>query len=112
MTLVPNKREFLARGMRTAGLLRLIERAPRLPWWDRVAYVVNRCRLGVLQLDRPEPMAIDLGSGPRTSAIARVVRACLDHNVDDDPEFRAHLQERAGVEVDDGALGHDLFMTW
>jgi peptidoglycan/xylan/chitin deacetylase (PgdA/CDA1 family) len=57
-------------------------------------------------------MAIELGPGPRSAAIASVVRACLDHKIDDDPEFRAHLEERAGVAVEDAALGRGLFMTW
>ncbi len=87
---------------------------PRLPWWDFVAYAVNRATVPVLRLDRPEPMEIDLERTPRTESIARVVRSCLDHHVEvnDEAGFRAHLKDRAGVEVDDSALGRALFMTW
>jgi peptidoglycan/xylan/chitin deacetylase (PgdA/CDA1 family) len=88
--------------------------APMLPWWDHVAYVINHCRMSVLRIDLPVSMAVELdpGAGPQTAAIARVVRACLDHHVEGDPEFRAHLEARAGVTVDEAALGRDLFMTW
>jgi peptidoglycan/xylan/chitin deacetylase (PgdA/CDA1 family) len=87
---------------------------PRLPWWDFVAYAVNRATVPVLRLERPEAIEIDLEHTPRAEAVARVVRACLDHHVDtgDERGFRAHLEDRAGVGVDDAALGRALFMTW
>jgi peptidoglycan/xylan/chitin deacetylase (PgdA/CDA1 family) len=88
--------------------------APRLPWWDHVAYTVNATTMPVLRLDRPEPLAIDLERTPRSEAVARVVRACLDHQIDVNGEaaFLAHLDDRAGVSVDAAALGRELFMTW
>jgi peptidoglycan/xylan/chitin deacetylase (PgdA/CDA1 family) len=87
---------------------------PRLPWWDFVALAVRRASVPTLRLDRPEPMEIDLGRTPRADAVARVIRACLDHHVDvnDERGFRHHLAERAGVVVDDEALGRALFMSW
>jgi peptidoglycan/xylan/chitin deacetylase (PgdA/CDA1 family) len=83
---------------------------PKLTWWDHLAYVINKSPVATLRLDRPEPMDVSLGS--RTDAIAQVVRACLTHHVDDDPEFRTHLENRAEVRVDDHALGRTQFMTW
>jgi peptidoglycan/xylan/chitin deacetylase (PgdA/CDA1 family) len=87
---------------------------PRLPWWDFVAYAVNRTNVPVLRLDRPEPMEIDLERAARVEAVARVVRACLDHYIDvnDERGFLGHLAERAGVVVDDTALGRALFLSW
>ena len=88
--------------------------APLLPWWDHVAYVVHTTTARVLQLDRPEPIAIDLAQTSRSAAIARLVKACLDHHVDvnDEAGFLAHLDERAGLAVDTAALGRALFMNW
>jgi peptidoglycan/xylan/chitin deacetylase (PgdA/CDA1 family) len=85
---------------------------PRLPWWDRVAFVINATAVPVLRLERPEPLEIDLGRTSRPEAIARVVRAYLDHPEADEPACLAALGERAEVEVDDEVLGRELFMTW
>ena len=90
----------------TTGFLQ----SPRLPWWDHLAYVINQSQLPELRLDRPEPMTIALSPGPRTEAIGRVVRAWLDHHIDDDPTYRAHLEDR--TEVSTEGVGRDLFMTW
>jgi peptidoglycan/xylan/chitin deacetylase (PgdA/CDA1 family) len=85
---------------------------PRLPWWDHIAYVVNTTDETVLRLDTPEPLEIDLRTLPRPDAIARVVRAYLDHRVTDERAFRSALEDRAGVSVDESRLGRELFMTW
>ena len=88
--------------------------APRLPWYDLVAYAINTTPERVLRLERPEPLAIDLDRVGRAGAITRVVRACLDADIDvnDEPGFRAHLVERAGVSVDEAGLARGLFLTW
>ncbi len=89
-------------------------RNPRLTWWDHAAYVVKRTDRDRIVLDWPEAQAIAVGAGPRTAAIAAVVRLYLDGKVNDENErrFRSHLEERAGVAVDEQALGRALFMTW
>jgi peptidoglycan/xylan/chitin deacetylase (PgdA/CDA1 family) len=87
-------------------------RDPRLPWWDHIAHVINCSKEPVLRLDWPEPLAIDLGQAPRASSIARVVQTYLAHHVADEDRFRAHVEERAGVTVDEPALGRALFMSW
>lgn len=86
--------------------------APRLPWWDHIAYVVNRTEARVLRLDVPRPIEIDLTRTPRPEAIARVVWAYFDDLGIDERRFRAELEDRAGVHVDDERLGRDLFVTW
>lgn len=91
---------------------------PRLTWWDHAAHVVKRTERSRIELDWPEPLAIEVNEngGSRTAAIAAVVRLYLDGKLNDDgedgPRFRAHLEERAGVVVDEEALGRSLFMTW
>jgi peptidoglycan/xylan/chitin deacetylase (PgdA/CDA1 family) len=88
--------------------------APRLPWWDHVSYVLKQARAAQITLDRPAPMTLDLEQTPRAEAIAAVVRAWLDHPPDreNEAEVRRHLEERAGVFVDEHALGSALFLTW
>jgi peptidoglycan/xylan/chitin deacetylase (PgdA/CDA1 family) len=86
---------------------------PRLPWWDHIAYVSNTTDRPTLRLDWPEPLEIDLNlKASRPAAIARFVRAYLDHHVSDERRFRALLEDRAGVIVDEDELGRALFMTW
>ena len=74
--------------------------------------VVNTTTVPVLRLDRPEPLEIDLARGPRASAVARVIRAYLDHPDVDERPLRAGLEERAGLTVDEPRLARELFMTW
>jgi len=85
---------------------------PRLPWWDHVAYVLNQSRRERVALDWPEPITVDLPSGPRIAPIMAVIGLYLDGKVGDEPRFRAHLEERAGVDVDEDALGRASFMGW
>jgi peptidoglycan/xylan/chitin deacetylase (PgdA/CDA1 family) len=84
----------------------------RLPWWDHVSYVVKQTKQARLTLERPAPLTLDLERTTRTEAIAAIVRAWLDHPPDLEDEVRRHLEERAGVVVDEPALGRELFLTW
>ncbi|MFO0950585.1 MAG: polysaccharide deacetylase family protein [Isosphaeraceae bacterium] len=88
--------------------------APRLPWYDLVSAAVHASRVGVLRLDRPEPLELDLQRAGPEAAISRVVRTCLDHDIDvnDEPGFRAHLRERAEVDLDEDLLARNLFLGW
>jgi peptidoglycan/xylan/chitin deacetylase (PgdA/CDA1 family) len=86
--------------------------APRLPWWDHVSYVVKQARAARITVDRPAPLTLDLEQAPRADAIAAVVRAWLAHPPESEDEVRRHLEERAGVAVDETALGRELFLTW
>jgi peptidoglycan/xylan/chitin deacetylase (PgdA/CDA1 family) len=89
--------------------------APRLPWWDQVAYVLKRTRVKRLLLDHSSPpISIDLERTPRSDAIMTVIRAILDGTIADEPEFLARLAAQAEVAVDDDddALARALFTSW
>lgn len=94
---------------------------PRLPWWDHTAYVLKQTARDRIVLDWPMPMSIELTSGHRSelasgghraAAIWSVVLLYLASKLDDEARFRAHLEDRAEVAVDEAALGPELFMTW
>jgi peptidoglycan/xylan/chitin deacetylase (PgdA/CDA1 family) len=85
---------------------------PRLPWWDHVSYMINTTTVPTLRLEIPERLEIELKRVSRPEAIARVVRAYLDHPQADEAAFLAALRDRSEVTVDDAALGRALFMTW
>jgi peptidoglycan/xylan/chitin deacetylase (PgdA/CDA1 family) len=90
--------------------------ASRLPWWDHIAHVISHCELSVLRLDWPKALVLELGALPRTRAIARVVQVYLDHHAEVDAnggrQFRAHLEDRAGLSLDEAELGRGRFLTW
>jgi peptidoglycan/xylan/chitin deacetylase (PgdA/CDA1 family) len=83
-----------------------------LAWWDHVAYVVNTTAVPVLRLDRPAPLEVDLTKTPRAEAVARVVRAYLDHPDADERALRPDLESRAEVAVDEPRLARALFLDW
>ncbi|HZW31856.1 MAG TPA: polysaccharide deacetylase family protein [Isosphaeraceae bacterium] len=91
--------------------------APRLPWWDHVAYVIKQTRVRRLVLERgPDsgapPIALDLETLPRSAAIMAVIRAFLDEMIADGPWFLDQLAARAEVAVDSPSLARDLFTSW
>jgi peptidoglycan/xylan/chitin deacetylase (PgdA/CDA1 family) len=85
---------------------------PRLPWWDHAAYVLGQTAQTEIVLDWPKRMTIQLDSEGQTRAIWSVISLYLDGKIDDEPQFRAHLEERSAMTVDEAMLGRDLFMTW
>ncbi|WP_422928075.1 polysaccharide deacetylase family protein [Singulisphaera sp. PoT] len=85
---------------------------PKIPWWDHVAYVMKRSGRERLVLDWPEAVDIELTPGARIPEIMRVIGLYLDGKIDDEARFRAYLEERAKVVVDEAALGSALFMGW
>src|SRR5262249_43098979 len=91
--------------------------APRLPWWDQVAYVIKRTRVRRLVLERgpdggPPPLMIDLETRPRSAAIMVIIRAFLDATIADERRFLDQLAVRAEVDgVGDGPA-RSLFMSW
>lgn len=89
----------------------LIDR-PRLPWWDHASYVIKQTAQTQLVLDPPTPLALDLARLGRPSALRQVIQLYLDGLVPDEAQFRAHLEDRAAVAVDDEALGRALFLDW
>jgi peptidoglycan/xylan/chitin deacetylase (PgdA/CDA1 family) len=91
--------------------------APRLPWWDQVAYVIKQTPARRLELERSPvgdspPIVIDLETTPRSTAIMTVIRAFLDETIADGPAFLDQLAARAEVTVDSPSLARDLFTSW
>jgi peptidoglycan/xylan/chitin deacetylase (PgdA/CDA1 family) len=86
-------------------------RRPTLPWWDRIAFALKRSTAAKLLLDRPRPVEVDLVHRPRSEAIWDVVKLVLAQPGLDDPEFLAHVEERAGVGAAPTSAAQDLFMT-
>lgn len=97
--------------------------SPRLPWWDQVACILKRTRVGRLELplgsahDRRDPggpstLRIDLKDTPQPEAIRTVIRAFLDDRVADESLFLDLLAERAGVAINHEAEARSRFATW
>jgi peptidoglycan/xylan/chitin deacetylase (PgdA/CDA1 family) len=85
----------------------------RLPWWDRVSYVLKRTTADRIQIRYPVQISLSLLT-PRDRLRARrtllrvVKQVCgLDHE-----RFFADIEEAAGVHVDEEALSKGLFMSW
>jgi peptidoglycan/xylan/chitin deacetylase (PgdA/CDA1 family) len=91
--------------------------APRLPWWDQVAYVIKQTRAPTLILERSPsggtpPLSIDLEAMPRSVAIMSIIRAFLDDTIADERWFLDQLSVRAEVAVDGESLARALFTSW
>jgi peptidoglycan/xylan/chitin deacetylase (PgdA/CDA1 family) len=91
--------------------------APRLPWWDHVAYVIKQTQTRRLDLKRSERdgeshLSIDLDQATRNTAIMTIVRAILDETVADLAWFLNQLSAQAEVVVDEQSLSRALFMSW
>lgn len=85
----------------------------RLPWWDRVSYVLKRTSAERIQLRYPVQINLPLAT-PRDRlrarrTLLRVVKQVygLDHE-----RFFASIEEHAGVAVDEAQLCRGLFMSW
>ena len=68
-----------------------------LPWWDRVAYAVQACRLRALRIDRPEPATIEL-AGDRAQAVSALITPRIAAGWRADEADLLHLEERAGID--------------
>jgi peptidoglycan/xylan/chitin deacetylase (PgdA/CDA1 family) len=91
--------------------------SPRLPWWDRVAYVIKQTHQRRLDLKRSpnqsQPsLSIDLEAMPRSTAILAIIRAFLDNTIADEPWFLDQLSARAEVPIDGESLARALFTNW
>ncbi len=94
---------------------------PRLPWWDRVAYIIKQTRVARLELPRRPvdrantslpPLSIDLATTPRPAAIGSIIAAFLQGTIADEDEFLELLARRAEVAVEAGPLARTLFADW
>jgi peptidoglycan/xylan/chitin deacetylase (PgdA/CDA1 family) len=91
--------------------------APRLPWWDEVAYAIKQTRAPRLRLERSpagdrSPLSLDLEAMPRSAAIAAVIRAVLDNTIADERWFLDQLAAQAGVTINGESLASELFTSW
>lgn len=86
--------------------------APRLPWWDQVAYSVKRTSVDLLKLVYPERLTLDLRTMPRARATWRILRACKDARPFVPSRFFDELARATGVDVDSERLARTLFMSW
>jgi peptidoglycan/xylan/chitin deacetylase (PgdA/CDA1 family) len=85
---------------------------PRLPWWDRIAFVLKATSVDRLRLDEPAFLELDLRQIEREHAIRQVLRLYKTGGSFDEEAFFVELEERAEVAVDAPALGRELFMGW
>jgi peptidoglycan/xylan/chitin deacetylase (PgdA/CDA1 family) len=85
---------------------------PRLPWWDRIAFIVKNTEADRLCLEVPRPFEVELDHLGRDRAIWELLR--LFKTADDFEEriFFDHLETRAEVAVDVETLGRELFISW
>ena len=47
---------------------------PRLPWWDRIAFILKQTKVSRLCLENPRPFSIDLRQVDRNEAIRQLLR--------------------------------------
>jgi peptidoglycan/xylan/chitin deacetylase (PgdA/CDA1 family) len=81
------------------------------PWWDRIAWIVRNARQDWIQLQYPQPLRCELGSGRRSSSIRQVLRlyrspACTNHQ-----RFMRELMQACGV-IDCTPCESRLFLDW
>jgi peptidoglycan/xylan/chitin deacetylase (PgdA/CDA1 family) len=85
--------------------------SPKLPWWDRIAYVVKKTKEERIKLEYPAKVEIDLGGG-REGAIQRIIAIYKSAAAMEDARFFASLESAAKVDVDEIGLARELFMDW
>jgi peptidoglycan/xylan/chitin deacetylase (PgdA/CDA1 family) len=83
----------------------------KLPWWDRIAYVVKKTKEERIRLEYPVEVEIDLGGG-REEAIQRIIAIYKSAAAMEDGRFFASLESAAKVDVDEAGLARGLFMDW
>lgn len=84
----------------------------RLPWWDRIAYMVKKTRVSELVLDRPEPIRLDLRMVSRAFAFKTIQKAIQKQEQVDEDGVCAHFAERSEVSMGDELVQTRLFLTW
>jgi peptidoglycan/xylan/chitin deacetylase (PgdA/CDA1 family) len=85
---------------------------PRLPWWDRIAFILKHTRVERLCLDLPHPIEIDFRRTGRLRAIMQVVISCREAHDFEERAFFDHLESRAEFAANSEALGRELFVSW
>jgi peptidoglycan/xylan/chitin deacetylase (PgdA/CDA1 family) len=91
--------------------------SPKLPWWDHVAYVIKKTSRHHLLLnhgpsDTRLPLALELESTSRRSAIMTIINSVLAGRITDLTWFLEHLTAQAEMTIESECLGRSLFMSW
>lgn len=85
----------------------------RLPWWDRISYVVRHSHRQRLALTYPMTMSLPLLTPPQRLRTKRLLLKIVKQEVGLDLDrFQVELAQAAAVEVDEAALSRGLFMDW
>ena len=86
---------------------------PRLFWWDQIALAFHRTERTKVELDVPEPIAIDLTKISPGEAIAQVIAIHRRHHLDGPARaaFLEQIGERTGVAIASESLAKTLFMS-
>lgn len=85
---------------------------PRLPWWDRISYIIKSTRRKQIVLDFEPTLHINLETNSLDFVCAQVLSYYKTFPKTDPEEFLKHLEDRAEVCVDVDGLGNKLFMSW
>jgi len=86
----------------------------RIPWWDRIAYVIKASRRRELRLEYPRPVRMDLARSKHV-AIRNVLRVVKFHPSLHWPRFLSELSDAAGVPWSaelDRRFSDRMLMTW
>ncbi len=88
--------------------------SPRLPWWDKLAYLTKQTRAKrfTVSLADGRTLVLDLEIMTRDQAIQALVQAILAKWITGLDAFFADLTAQARVTLDDERLGRELFMSW
>jgi peptidoglycan/xylan/chitin deacetylase (PgdA/CDA1 family) len=91
--------------------------APRLPWWDHVAFVLKQtlAKRFTIEFDQGAPLPVDLTRASRREALMAVIHAVLEGRVgpglESERRFLGQLDSLTGVAVDSEARGRSLFLS-
>jgi peptidoglycan/xylan/chitin deacetylase (PgdA/CDA1 family) len=86
----------------------------RIPWWDRIAYVIKASPRRELRLEYPRPVRVDLARSKHV-AIRNVLRVVKFHPSLHWPSFLSELSDAAGVPWSaelDRRFSDRMLMTW
>jgi peptidoglycan/xylan/chitin deacetylase (PgdA/CDA1 family) len=99
--------------------------SPKLPWWDRIAYVVKKSRESRIVLEYPERVEIELRTesqppplpspgvlGAGAKAVEQIIGIYKSAPEMDEVRFFTSLESAAKAEVDEVGLARGLFMDW
>jgi peptidoglycan/xylan/chitin deacetylase (PgdA/CDA1 family) len=84
----------------------------RLPWWDRIAWILRQSRRHEILLEYPQKLNLELGEGiARETAILRILKLYKSPAVTDQPRFLADLERACDAALPQTAHQR-VFMNW